>query len=1084
MNSGKDIPACFHRSVVHASAILAVLFAAWGGARSDPPKAITQYNHEVWRTEQGLPQDTVQAIVQTRDGYLWLGTEEGLARFDGVRFVVFDKRNTPALKSNTISALLEDKERNLWIGTNGGGLTRFSQGTFVTYTTKEGLSSDAVVALWEDHEGKLWIGTDGGGLSRFHNGRFEVYGTKDGLSNDTVFAISEDESGSLWIGTHGGLNRLQGGRFINYKTTDGLPSDVVRSTYWDREGNVWIGTTGGGLTRLRDGHFRTYTTKDGLSSNDILSLYEDHSGSLWIGTGGGGLDRLRDGKFSSFSTKEGLSGDDVLAIREDREGGLWIGTSGAGVNRLGDSSFTAYTSREGLPSDVVTPIFEDHAGNVWIGTTAGFSKFIGGRFYTYTTKNGLSNNLVFSICEDGEGGLWIGTRSGLNRFKDGKFKIFTTKDGLPGNTVMVIYADRQGTIWAGTRGGLSRFAAGRFVTYTTKNGLSNDHVLSITEDREGALWIGTDGGGLNSYKDGKFTTYASRDGLSNNVVWTLYEDTGGALWIGTNGGGLNRFKDGRFVVYRSEDGLFDDTVFRILEDDHGNLWMSSNKGIWQVSKRQLQDVAEGKARSIKERSYGTSDGMKSRECNGGFQPAGWKTRDGRLWFPTEKGFVVVDPERLRTGSLPPPVEIEQVFIDNKSFSPRSTARAEPGRGELEFDFTAPSFIAPDKIRFKYQLAGFDKTWIDAGTRRQAYYTNIPPGEYDFRVIAANADDVWNELGASVPLVLRPHFYQTYYFYGMGLVLLLLAGVEADRLRIRHLKARELELRKHNEELERHVVERTIQLEGVNKELEAELSARRHFEETLEQKNVELEDANRAKDNFLASMSHELRTPLNAIIGFTGTLLMKLPGPLTQEQTKQLQTVQKSARHLLSLINDLLDLAKIGSGKVTLNMELIVFQSIVEEVRSTLRPLAEQKGLRLNATVPEEQVLVSTDRRALSQIVLNLMSNAIKFTDQGEVDIVLSREQLDGRTWVQLSVHDTGIGIRPEDGSKLFRAFSRLERTARRHEGTGLGLQLSQKLAELLGGQITFKSEYGKGSTFTLHLPDTGDGVLLPEQRTA
>ena len=1072
MNASRAMIVGSRRSTLRALTLAMLLFGTSSRAQLDSPKALTQYSHEVWKTEQGLPQDTTQAILQTRNGYLWLGTEEGLVRFDGVRFVVFDKRNTPALKSNTITALWEDREGNLWIGTNGGGLSQFNQGVFSTYTTREGLSNDVVLAIGEDAEGKLWIGTDGGGLNRFRNGKFEVYTTKDGLSNNSVFSISEDPSGSLWIGTHRGLNRLQGGKFTTYQIKDGLPGDVVRSTYCDREGNVWMGTTGGGLSRLRDGRFLTYTTKDGLSSNNILSLYEDHSGALWIGTGGGGLDRLQNGRFSSLTRKDGLSGDDVLAIREDREGSLWVGTAGAGLNRLRDTAFTTYTSREGLSSNVVTPIFEDHAGNIWIGTAEGLNRFSGGRFLTYTTQDGLSHNLVFSICEDREGNLWIGTRNGLDRFRDGKFRIYTTKDGLPSDIVVATYADRQGTVWIGTRGGLSRFGNGKFMTYTTQDGLSNDHVLSLAEDREGALWIGTDGGGLNRYKEGKFTAYTSRDGLSNNVVWTLYEDLEGTLWIGTNGGGLNRLKEGRFTRYGSQEGLFDDTVFRILEDGHGNLWMSSNKGISQVSKRQLQEFAEGRSPSIKSRVYGTSDGMKTRECNGGFQPAGWKTRDGRLWFPTEMGFVVVDPEKLGSNSLPPPVEIERVIVDHQSFNPRSAAQARPGRGELEFQFTAPSFVAPDKIQFRYQLEGFDKTWIEAGARRAAYYTNMPPGKYTFRVMAANSDEVWNEAGASVSLTLQPHLYQTYYFYGMCVVSLVLLGLGSHRLHIRHLKAREVALRNLNEELEKRVVDRTLQLEGANKELEGQLTARQEFEQQLEQKNIELENANRAKDSFLASMSHELRTPLNAIIGFTGTLLMKLPGPLTQEQTKQLQTVQKSAKHLLSLITDLLDLAKIGSGKVTLMMEPVVIQSVVEEVRTTLHPLAEQKGLQLKLTAPADPVLVNTDRRALSQIVLNLASNAIKFTERGEVDMMLSRDELDGNRWVQLSVHDTGIGILPADQSKLFRAFSQVERNPHRHQGTGLGLQLSQKLAELLGGQITFKSEYGKGSTFTLHLPES------------
>jgi ligand-binding sensor domain-containing protein/signal transduction histidine kinase len=1027
-------------SSVQALTIILPLIPLFSAPGVAPPnsKALNQYSHQVWRTEQGLPQDTVQAIVQTRDGYLWLGTEEGVVRFDGVRFVVFDQRNTPALRSNTISALLEDREGNLWIGTNGGGISRFSRATFTTYTRKQGLSNDAVLAICEDRAGTLWIGTDGGGLNSFRNGRFRVYTTKDGLSNNSIFSISEGDPGTLWIGTQGGLDRLSGSRFKNYKIHAGLP---VRSTYWDREGNLWIGTTGGGLSRLRNGYFRSYTKKDGLSSNTILSLYEDRSGALWIGTGGGGLDRLRDGRFSSFTMKEGFSADDVLSIVEDREGNLWAGTTGGGLNRLRDTAFTAYTSREGLSSDVVTPIFEDHVGNVWIGTWGGgVNRFSGGRFVTYTTKDGLSHDRVFSICEDGEGSLWIGTRRGLNRFRGGKFRVYTMKDGLPSDIVMVTYADRRGTVWVGTRRGLSRFADSKFVTYTTREGLSNDHVLSITEDREGALWIGTDGGGLNRYKDGKFTAYSSRDGLSNNVVWTIYEDSEGTLWIGTNGGGLSRFKDGKFTNYRTQDGLFDDAVFSILEDRRGSLWMSSNKGIAEVSKTQLQDFAEGRILSIKSKSYGTSDGMKSRECNGGFQPAAWKTRDGRLWFPTEIGFVVVDPEKLQGNSLPPPVAIERVIVDNKAFDPKRATQAQPGRGALEFHFTALSFVTPEKVRLRYQLEGFDKGWIEAGSRREAYYTNIQPGEYTFRVIAANADDVWNLTGASVPLKLRAHFYQTYTFDGICIALLVFLGLGAHRLRVRHLKANQAELM-------RLVEERTRDLTTAKNELEA----------------------------YSRSISHEMRTPLNAIIGFTGVLLMGLPGPLTDEQTRQLRTIEKSSKHLLSLINDLLDLAKIESGKINLTIEPVLLQSVVEEVCNALRPLAEKQGLELNATVPEYGVVFDTDRRIVSQILLNLTGNAIKFTERGEVRVILSREVDNGRLWTQLSVHDTGIGILPEDQTKLFQLFTQVEGSPQRHHGAGLGLHLSRKLAGLLGGEVSFKSEYGKGSTFTLSLPERSVG---------
>jgi PAS domain S-box-containing protein len=384
--------------------------------------------------------------------------------------------------------------------------------------------------------------------------------------------------------------------------------------------------------------------------------------------------------------------------------------------------------------------------------------------------------------------------------------------------VMATYVDRQGTLWIGTRGGLSRMEGGRFVTYTTRQGLSNNNVSAIYEDPSGNLWVGTAGGGLNRLKDGKFTTYSTANGLSNDVVWSLYGEDDGTLWIGTNGGGLVRLKDGKFTSFTTRDGLFDDAVFQILDDGHGNLWMSSNKGLFRANKAQLNAFALGATHSIHCVSYGTADGMKSKECNGGFQPAGWKLRDGRLCFPTMKGLVFVDPSQLRPNPLAPPLVIEQVTANQRAFSPFQAARVPPGRGQLEFEFAALSFISPDNIHFMYRLEGFDKEWVDAGSRRAAYYTNIPPGRYRFTVTASNSDGVWNRTGASFDLTLEPHFYQTLWFYALCGFLVLSLAVAAHLLRVRQFNERE-------KELSRRVDERT-------RELQQEIAERKRVEAAL------------------------------------------------------------------------------------------------------------------------------------------------------------------------------------------------------------------------------------------------------------
>lgn len=789
------------------ASLAAILLPSTLEAGLDPAKSITQYVHDVWTTESGLPQSSVLAIAQTPDGYLWLGTEEGLLRFDGVRFVTFDKRNTPSLLSDEVDALLVDHNGDLWMGTRGGGLVLLSGRVFKTFTTKDGLSNDSVQGLYEDEQGDLWIATDGGGLNRLRHGKFSVYTTGDGLADNAVFSVCGDRKGGIFVATHGGLSHRVNGRFANVTASSGLPSNDIRSLYDDGMDSLWIGTNGAGLVHLTSAGATTYTTRNGLSDNHIWSIFKDSAGSLWLGTGGGGVTRLHNGEFSRFTRKEGFSGEEVWAITEDREGSLWIGSAGGGLNRLRNASFTTYGAPEGLSSDVTLGIYQDREGSLWAGTSdGGVNRFEKGKIKTFTVHDGLSDNQVFSITEDGHGDHWFGTRRGLSRLSRGKFTVFTTQNGLPNNFVRCTYTDSKGDLWVGTREGLSHFDGRRFTTYGTKDGLSDAHVLSIYQDRRnGALWVGT-GGGLNRFVNGHFTTYTKKDGLSNDVVWAIYEEPDGTLWLGTDGGGLNRFKNGKFSGFTTQAGMLDDSVFEILDDSQGNLWMSSNRGIFRVTTRQLDAFAQGKIREVSARSFGIADGMRGRECNGGFQPAGWQLRDGQLAFPTMKGIAFVNPAHLITNQLPPRVLVERIVVDTREVSNRGPLSLAPGKGQFEFQYTATSFIEPGAIRFKYLLEGFDKDWTDAGTRRTAFYTNIPPGNYRFRVIASNADGVWSRADESVSFTLQPHFYQTSTFSTaciLGVIGLFATGY---RIRVNQLRAQQ-------RRLEKLVDERTEALSG-------------------------------------------------------------------------------------------------------------------------------------------------------------------------------------------------------------------------------------------------------------------------------
>jgi len=789
----------------------------------DPKKAITQYVHDVWTSDNGLPQNSIFAIVQTRDGYLWFGTNEGVARFDGIHFTVFDSVNTPGIKHNYVPTLFEDKEGNLWIGTQGG-LTRYRAGQFTSYTANDGLAHNTVLSLYQDRAGSLWVGT-AGGLSQLKNGKFATYTVKDGLSHNSVSAIYEDRAGHLWVGTRHGLDQFKDGRFIAYPEGNGLSLKKVLSIYEDRAGALWVGTEAGdkpetanrgGLHQLKDGQVISYTTKDGLPPADVTSILEDRQGSLWIGTSGG-LSRLQGARFTGYATTGTQSENSrlplsVRSLYEDGEGSLWVGTGVDGLHRLRDGKFMTYTAADGLSGDNVSSIYEDRAGNLWVVEGGGgLNQFKDGKFVTYTTRDGLSGDEVISIYEDREGSLWIGTARGLNRLQHGRFTSYTAKDGLPSEWVFAVSEDSRGGLWVLTKGGPCQFRDGRCREYTAKEGLGIHEVNFVLRDQAGDVWIGA-GDGMGRLRDGKFIDHIRQAGLAGNIL-SLYEDREGVLWIGTYHGGLFRFQDGRFTRYTVEQGLFDNSVFTILEDAQGNFWMSCNKGVYRTTRQELQAVAAGKIASVKCVAYGTADGMKRRECNGG-NLGGWKTRDGRLWFATVRGVAVIDPADFHLNTAPPPVVIEQVTVDSVSLPRQERALLAPGKRSFEFHYVGLSFFAPEKVKYKYKLEGYDSDWVEADTRRVAYYTNIPPGDHKFRVIACNNDGLWNEAGTSFDFRLRPYFYQTYWFYGLCALGLVLAGVGLNTLRVKRAlrqereqaRLREAELRAEAAELQARAIE--------------------------------------------------------------------------------------------------------------------------------------------------------------------------------------------------------------------------------------------------------------------------------------
>jgi signal transduction histidine kinase/ligand-binding sensor domain-containing protein len=872
------------RSTVLLSLLLFTAFAA----ALDPHQSLRHYGYESWQTDNGLPQNTVHAVLQTQDGYIWLATEAGLVRFDSVKFTVFTHKDTPQLGSDLIYSLTEDKSGTLWIGT-ASGVTRYRDRSFLGFAEPGGLQSTLVWSLHEDRKGAIWAVTSGG-LARFDGTRFQNLsgispltessrildgsngslwlGTSEGLFEaapgepihftpigqaTTIQAMALDKNGRVWAGMPNGLEICALGKCEPFSMPAASPaSRNVAALAVDGTGAVWIGT-GAGLAHYDGAVTTIYKNKDGLPSDIVQLLFCDREGTVWVGTGAG-IARVVDKQIDGFTPKEGFSSNVVLSILEDREGNLWLGTESGGLDILRDRAFTTYTAQDGISDDHIRSVYQDHKDTVWLGTSGGgLDRRYSKGFTALTASDGLSSNVVLSIASAPNGDLWLGTPDGLNRIRDGKITIFTSADGLADDFVRSLYFDAQGVLWIGTRRGLSELKDGKFITYSSLDGLGGNLVGSILQSRDRSLWISTFGG-LTHRQNDRFTNYTEKDGLSNHTVTALHEDSDGTLWIGTNGGGLNRLRQGAFKAVSPKGTALPEAIYSILEDAAGNLWMSSNQGIFRANRNDLNRYLDGTASGATVASYGVADGMKVNEASSGGHPAAWRLDDGELWFATLKGAATVNPAHLAINNVAPLMSIEQFSVDDNPVFAGNTVTIKPGGRRFAFEYAALSFSAPQKVRFKYRLEGFDHGWVDAAALRTAYYTNLPPGPYTFQVLACNNDGVWSTAPASFSFRLQPFFYQTVWFY---LLLTLLTGalVYAGY----HWRLRQIESRFNAVMAERNRIAReihdtlaqgfvavSVQLQIVSRLLGSSTeAAKHHLSQAQELVRSGLEDARKA-----------------------------------------------------------------------------------------------------------------------------------------------------------------------------------------------------------------------------------------------
>jgi signal transduction histidine kinase/ligand-binding sensor domain-containing protein len=954
-----------------------------------------QYGFERWTLDNGLPENEIRGITQTPDGYVWIATFNGLLRFDGLQFTTFNK-TTPKLSSSQFGSILQGRDGDLWIDSVDNGLVRYHNGVFRPYTSQDGLVGEVVNGLTGDNNGGVWALTDAG-IFQWNDASGRFTDIAPG-SPRLPYRILMWGSKGFWVRQNDKVRCFTKGHFVDYTLPKQMLSDVIWGAAMDQSGTLWVEVVDGKQARITadnvshlvkpearenvtiTGRNNSWTMRVGprltqtfefVSSNQALSIaawsfYEDRQGSIWIGTRDQGLYRLQKQSIHTYSKEQGLIDRDVYAVYQDRSNAVWIGAWHSGLSRFENGKFTNYTMADGLPNELVTALFEDREGRFWVGSHGGLSIFENGHFRRPDGPALPHDAVVQAICQDHDGTLWFGTRTGLARYRNGVTERFTKKDGLASNDIHVIVADSKGDLWLGGNGGLTQIHDGKFVRWTEKNG------------------------------------------LPSNNIWSIYEDSEGVLWFGTYDAGLVRLQDGKFTNYSIKDGLFDNSVFRILEDGHGNLWISCERGIYRVSKQELKSFASHDLKAITSVAYGKVDGMVTIQCNGGVWPSGIKSNDGKLWFPTQDGVAVIDPEAVAHDSAPPPVMIESATIDNTPVPLSPNLRIPPGNVDVEINYAALSFINAAQTHYEYKLEGLDDNWTNAGERRVAYYSHLPSGKYVFHVIAANSEGVWNNEGKTIPVTVLAPFYETWWFE--TLLCLILAGLVAIAWKYRV------------SQLERARVAQQV----FSRQLMASQEAER------KRIAAEMHDSLGQRLVLIKNLAYLLRRSKKDVHKDGDEL--QIIKEIDEEASSAIQETREISYNLRPFQLDRLGLTK--------------------AIEAMIRTTASASGIHITSELDNIDDIFSENLRInFYRIVQESLGNIMKHSQATEANVSIS---LSANNLI-LRIDDNGRGFTPGEH-------------AAEPSTSGFGLTGMGERASLLGGEFKIRSIQNQGTTVTVEIP--------------
>jgi ligand-binding sensor domain-containing protein/signal transduction histidine kinase len=1101
-----------------AALLVLCLFSGGRAFALDPTRELQQYNCQSWTRQSGLPVNGVQAITQSQDGFLWLGTAVGLLRFDGFDFKVIDLAGVPGTRSSIVTSLANANDGGLWVGLQSGSFGYFDRRSLsIRGQAKQSGLNQTVGSLMESKDGTLWLATRVEAARITRAGNYESLLTSSPELPVNILFQFADSRDRHWIATAAeGLFYWQDRKLVRF------PDPAVATTLAmaeDREGNIWIGNSTG--LHCYDSNLQPKEIPPLATS--VRNLLVDRSGTLWIGTDGLGLGRYAHGKYSFLNKAGGLVSDYVTTVMEDSEGSLWVGTPG-GLSQLRDVKFAAQNPAEDSLIDYAAAVAPSARGGAWVASRAGVTYFGGGMRKTYGAQAGLPEGSVKRVFEAANGDVYL--VSGLTTL------VILSGEKVaaihPASSFVVGMVEDARSVIVSVAGSLFRAGKEGLTPYKFTAGTPVcNWILNLAPGRDGAFWVASENG-IFRVKDGTFQQWSVAEGLPGTTASTIMEDTDGAVWASTPTG-IVRLKDNTIRLIGRKDGLFDDNIYAVVPDDLGSFWIDSGRGIFRVSRQDLNDFADGKIRRVGSVAFDGPDSVTTADKTNSQERVGCKTLDGRIWFPSAKGIVVIDPSHIPTNRIPPAVHLDRVLANRLELDLRGPAVAPPGRGELEFHFVALSLAAPEQVKIRYQLEGFDSDWIEADNRRVAFYTNLRPGQYNFRVTAANSDGVWSPAWDSLRIELRPHFYQTVWFYSLcgGAVLAALAGAYLWRVRL--IRQEQKDLQAASDRLEIQVARRTAELDRANVSLHSEIQNHQQTEAQLQQKTQTLEKEIEERKRMgleiervhaelvVASRQAGMAEVATGVLHNVGNALnsVNVSATLVADQVRQTKagsvtkvaalldqhkadlagflTTDPRGQMLPAYLGTLADVLAAEQKTLLTELELLCknvdhIKDIVAMQQSFARTAAVietvsvpdliEDALRINAgslarhavdTIRDYQArpVVTTDKHKVIQILVNLVRNAMQACDEsGRTDKRITiRTTSDDRS-VHLAIIDNGVGIPAENFDRIFNHGFTTRKT-----GHGFGLHSGALAARELGGSLRVHSDGpGLGATFILDLP--------------